>query len=125
MYVRKQVLGVSCYSCEDRKVEYQAVGRAYAEGYTEVLQDKGSDEVVYLARPEDLDGTVLDHLDEETLEASLCDYFEVVDLYEWVGLSKQERSEVAHWTTRVEDTDNRGKVEEVDEHTLPLLTFED
>lgn len=109
----KKVLRASVYSCEDRQVEYKTVGKAYVEGYTEVLGDTESDEVVYFARPEDLHGTVLDHLDEETLEASLTDYFEVVDLYEWAGLTEEERSEVAHWTTKVENTDNRGKVEEV------------
>jgi hypothetical protein len=111
--VEKKALRFSVYSCEDRTLEFRVVGKAHLEGYTAVLGDNSSDEVLYLVKPEDLHGTVLDHLDEQTLEASVTDYFEVEDAYEWAGLTAEERREVAHWTTKVENTDNRGKVEEV------------
>jgi hypothetical protein len=101
----KKALGFSVYSCEDRTVEFEVVGKAYLAGYTKVLGDNSSDEVVYLVKPEDLKGVVLDHLDEQTLEASLVDYFQVENAYEWAGLSTEELNKVAHQP--------RGKVEEV------------
>lgn len=101
-------LRVSVYSTDEREAEYRAVIQAGVAGYTEPVGDRESDEVVYLVKPEDLEGRTLDYLDEETLEASLADYFEVLDVYAW------------------QDDVAEGKVEEVedDEHTLPLLTFE-
>lgn len=67
-----------------RQDEYKAVGQAYVAGYTEVLGDQSSDERVYLVVPETLEGVVLDYLDEQTLEASLSDSHELVDLFEWL-----------------------------------------
>jgi hypothetical protein len=79
-----------------RQEEYKAVGRAYAAGYTEVLGDRSSDETVYLVEPQHLEGRTLDDLDEQTLEASLKDYFVVVDIFDWL-----------------KDNSTEGKVEEV------------
>lgn len=93
-------LEFSVYSNEDRVVEFEVVGKAHLEGYTKVLGDNSSDERVYLVKPEDLEGKTLDHLDEETLEASLSDYFELQNAYEWAGVDAK-----AHVL--------RGKVEEV------------
>jgi hypothetical protein len=90
---KRLALSVGLYFGDEeptRAQEYQAVQVAGGHGYNLCLEDRYSDEQVFLVQEEYLDPTTLDHTTPDSLEASLkAQGYEVVDLFTWVESQHQ------------------------------------
>jgi hypothetical protein len=84
MNERKKTALFVGYLIPDRAKEYTAVGLAYKDGYTAMLEVKNTDEEIYMIQPEDFAATIKNE-NSEILEKSLVDHgFEIVSIFDWM-----------------------------------------